>query len=134
MVAIINELGYGGTRIAIKNGQAPELQRLKREIAARREAPTVPLDVPVKESKGNGAVEKVLLTWQGQFRTLRDHLEFMMDTPFGPRHPVLTWCAWWAGLLLNRVRSFARAALTKPRANIYEHQRKHHNINDKLRK
>ena len=64
LVEIINELGYGGTRIAIKCDQAPELQKLRREIGARRTAPTVPLDVPVKESKGNGAVEKAIRTWQ----------------------------------------------------------------------
>ena len=64
IVAILSELGYGGTRIAIKCDQAPELQKIRREIAARRTAATVPLDVPVKESKGNGAVEKAIRTWQ----------------------------------------------------------------------
>ena len=104
IVAILSELGYGGTRIAIKCDQAPELQKIRREIAARRASATVPLDVPVKESKGNGAVEKAIRTWQGQFRTLKDHLEYMIDAPLGPRQPVLTWCAWWAALLLNLVR------------------------------
>ena len=104
VVAILSELGYGGTRIAIKCDQAPELQKIRREIAARRTSATVPLDVPVKESKGNGAVEKAIRTWQGQFRTLKDHLEYMMNAPIGPRQPVLTWCAWWAALLLNLVR------------------------------
>ena len=49
-------------------------------------------------------MEKAIQTWQGQFRTLKDHLEYMIDTPLGPRYRALTWCAWWASLLLNRVR------------------------------
>ena len=104
LVSFISELGYGGVRIAIKCDQAPELLKFRMQIAARMTAATVPINVPVKESKGNGAVEKAIRTWQGQFRTLKDHLEYMIDTPLGPRHPALTWCAWWASLLLNRFR------------------------------
>ena len=34
------------------------------------------MDVPVKESKANGAMEKSVRTWSGQFRTLKSHLEY----------------------------------------------------------
>ena len=59
----------------MKNDGAPELKELRRLVSAKRSQPTFPLDVPVRESKGNGAVEKAVRTWQGQFRTLRSHLE-----------------------------------------------------------
>ena len=47
-----------------------ELLRLRREVTAFRSAPTVPIDLMKKEMKNNGAVEKAVPTWEGQFRTL----------------------------------------------------------------
>ena len=102
--AALDELGYGGCRVAIKCDNARELLKLREAISARRTAPTVPITVPIKESRGNGAVERAVRTWQGQFRTLKDHAEFELGAEFGPRHPMLTWCAWWSAALLNRVK------------------------------
>ena len=45
--AVIDELGYTGIRIVIKHDNAKELVKLRSEIAARRAAPTVPIDTPV---------------------------------------------------------------------------------------
>ena len=70
--AVTDELGYSGARIAVKVDNAPELLRLRAELTSRRSAPTVPITVPVKESKNNGAVEKAVRTWQGQFRIIKD--------------------------------------------------------------
>ena len=102
--AVLDELGYGGCRVAIKCDNARELLKLRDAVSARRSAPTVPITVPVKESRGNGAVERAVHTRQGQFRTLKDHAEFELGEEFGPRHPMLTWCAWWSAALLNRVK------------------------------
>ena len=102
--SIIDELGYSGVRVALKSDNAKELVRLRTEIAARRSAPSVPLESPVAESKCNGAIEKAVRTWQGQFRTLKDHLEYEIGEELGPRSTVWTWCAWWAAGLLNRVK------------------------------
>ena len=68
---VINELGYGGIKIAVKCDKAPDLQLLRRQVSARRSAATVPIDVETRESKGNGAVKQAVRTWQGQFRTLK---------------------------------------------------------------
>ena len=35
-----------------------------------RDAPTIPLDTSVKESQGNGGMERAIKTIQGQYRTL----------------------------------------------------------------
>ena len=67
---IIYELGYGQVKIAIKSDRARELQELRRAIADSRDAATVPIDVPARESKANGGMEKAVRTWSGQFRTL----------------------------------------------------------------
>ena len=74
VVNVLSELGYAGVMVAMKHDKAPELLDLRRQVSARRAAPTVPIDVPVRESKANGAVEKAVQTWQGQFRTLKIHL------------------------------------------------------------
>ena len=102
--SVIDELGYAGVRIVMKHDNAKELVRLRREVTARRSAPTVPMDSPVKESKCNGAVERAVRTWQGQFRTLKDHVEHELGEELGPRSSLWTWCAWWAAALLNRVK------------------------------
>ena len=102
--SIIDELGYAGVRIVIKHDNAQELIKLRSEVTARRSAPTVPMESPVAESKCNGAIERAVRTWQGQFRTLKDHLEYELGSELGPRSPIWTWCAWWAAALLNRVK------------------------------
>ena len=63
-------------------------------MAARRTTATVPTPVPVRESKGNGAVEKGVKTWQGQFRTLKDNLGHGIGVEVPKGHPVLQWLAW----------------------------------------
>ena len=76
---VLNELGYSGIKVALKSDAAPELRELKKLVAAKRSCPTVPLEVPARESKANGAVERAVRTWQGQFRTLKSHLESGID-------------------------------------------------------
>ena len=72
---MIDELGYNEARIAIKSDAAPELQQIREQVRNLRIAPTTPIDVPVKESKMNGAAERAVRSWEGQFRTVRDHVE-----------------------------------------------------------
>ena len=73
----------------MKTDRAREILQLRREVTALRSAPTVPNDVMKKESKSNGAVEKAVQTWEGQFRTLKGHLEFELDEALPKDHPVL---------------------------------------------
>ena len=53
----------------------PELVQLRNEARKLRSAPTTPIDVPVQESKTNGAVEQAVKSWEGQFPTIRAHVE-----------------------------------------------------------
>ena len=61
----------------------------------------MPMDVPARESKANGAMEKVVRTWAGQFRTLKSHLEYETKIEVPLPHPVLQWMAWWAAGILT---------------------------------
>ena len=91
MYTVLCELGYAGIAVSMKCGQAPELKELRRQVSLRRSAPTVPIDVPVRESKANGAVERAVKTWQGQFRTLKSHLEHSIGKQLDKKHPIFQW-------------------------------------------
>ena len=78
------------------------MHELRRAIAATRDQPTVPLDVPGRESKGNGGMERAVRTWEGQYRTVKSHMEYEIKEKLELHHPVLQWLAWWAAGLLNR--------------------------------
>ena len=56
---VIDELRYEGVEIGMKMDGARELLQLRREVAALRSAPTVPVDVMQKESKKNDTVSLV---------------------------------------------------------------------------
>ena len=99
----IYESGYSGLPISMKCDAAPELKEIRRKVAAKGTTATVPIDVPVGESKGNGAVEKGVKTWQGQFRTIKDHLDHGIGFEVPKDHLVLQWLAWWSASVLNRV-------------------------------
>ena len=75
--------------MALRSDAGPELRELKKMVAAKRSSPFVPLEVPVRESKANGAVERAVRTWQGQFRTLNSHLESGIDFVLPREHPIL---------------------------------------------
>ena len=109
---VIYELGYDQLKIAVKCDGARELQELRRAIGNSREAPTVPIDVPVKESKANGGMERAVRTWTGQFRTLKSHLEYELKQKIPLRHPILQWMAVWAAGIFTRfaVRHHGRTA------------------------
>ena len=117
--SILWELGYGGITVSIKCDQAPELKEIRKQVSMRRNSPTVPIDVPVRESKANGSVERAVKTWQGQFRTLKSHLEFSVDKKLPKDHPVFQWMAWWSASLLNRV------AIKNHGRTVFEHTTGH---------
>ena len=91
---VINELSYLGVKVALKSDAAPELRELKKLVATKRSCPTVPLEVPARESKANGAVERAVRTWHGQFRKLKSHRESGIDMTLPREHQLLQWCAW----------------------------------------
>ena len=70
-----------------------------------RTVPTTAIDVSVKESKMNGTAERAVRSWEGQFRTVGDHVEGdiaeMDERTVDAKHPLWQWCAWWASSILN---------------------------------
>jgi hypothetical protein len=52
----IDESGYIGTRVVLKSDQEDPIKALKRAIAVKRQADTVMIESPVRDSKSNGSV------------------------------------------------------------------------------
>ena len=92
--SVLNKLGYSGIKVALKRDAALELRELEKLAAAKRSCATVPMEVPARESKANGAVERAVRTWQGQLQTLKSHFEPGIDMKLPREHPILQWCAW----------------------------------------
>ena len=101
---LIDQLGYGGVRIGIQNDNAKELIAIRQGVTQLRNSPTTPIEVPVRESRANGACERAVRTWESQFRTIKNHLETVLDFQLSPTHPIWGWCGHWAANVLARVR------------------------------
>ena len=110
---LMEELGYGGMKIGFKSDNAEELVSLRKRVAEVRRMETVPIVVPVRVSQANGAVERAVRTWQGQFRTLRSHLEDEVGVAISPDHPIWQWGAMWASGLLSVALNAAQVVLAK---------------------
>ena len=106
VVAFMKEIGAGQGDITIKSDQEPALIALVREIGSHRAAGgggrMVVESSPVGDSQGNGVVERVIMSVQGQIRVLRSALEDRIKAKLEPDHPVLAWMCEYASVLLNR--------------------------------
>ena len=85
----LERAGYGGVAITLKSDGEERFVALKRSIALRRAAETMPIEAPVRESKSNGAIEKAVQTWQGQFRTIKSRLEDNLKMKVTMDHPLV---------------------------------------------
>ena len=110
------EAGYGGVHVTLKSDQEPSTLNLKRVVAATRSAPTIPVETPVRQSKSNGDVERAIRTWQGQFRTMRHHLESRLKCKLDKGGAIMHWLISWAAELINKYHVQDRAEDTQKNA------------------
>ena len=87
----LEDAGYSGVNITIKSDQEPAIVALKRAVALRRHAATCLIESPVRESQSNGTIERVIRSWQGQFRTLKHQLEGHLGKMINMDHPMVEW-------------------------------------------
>ena len=88
---------------------------LRKQVSLRHTAPTVPICVPVRQSKANAAAGRAVKTWQGQFRTLKSNLETSFSKQLAKKPSIFQWMAWWSASLLKR------AAVKENGRTIFEH-------------
>ena len=92
----IDESGCSGTAVTIRSDQEESILALKKAIAVHRQAETVLLESPVRDSKANGSAERAVRTWAGQLRTLRHHLESRLKKTVPKDSAMMSWLVSWA--------------------------------------
>ena len=73
-VGKINDCGYSGEAITMKNDNEASLVAVTKSVAAMRAGETVMINSPVRASKSNGKMERAVRKWQGQLRTTKHRL------------------------------------------------------------
>ena len=99
-MAVVSE----GRGVTLKSDGERSITALKNGIAAARDAPTVPVETPARESKSNGAMEVRVKSWQAQFRTMLFDLQNCVQAviPLGNR--IISWLVKWAATVLNKYK------------------------------
>ena len=98
----IEDFGYAGTKIVLKNDQEPAMVDMQKKVMAARSAETVPKNSEVGESQSNGEVENAIKRFQEQLRTLKDDLEAKTGLDIEMKHAIIPWLVEWTGVTLNR--------------------------------
>ena len=90
--------------MVLKSDQEESIIALKMAVAIKRQAPTVNIESPVRDSHANGSAEGSVRTWAAQLRTMRHHLEFRMQHKIPIHAPLMTWLVSWAAEVICRYR------------------------------
>ena len=100
----IDESGNAGTKVVIRSDQEESIIALKKAVTIRRQAETVLIESPVRDSRANGSAERTVRSWAAQVRTLRHHLETRIKTKVPKESPLMSWIASWAAEVLTRYK------------------------------
>ena len=92
--------------MVFKSDQEESRIALKSAVAIKRQAPTVNIESPVRDSQANGNAERerAVRTWATQLRTTRHHMEFGMQSKIPIHSPLMTWLVSWAVEMICRYR------------------------------
>ena len=77
---------------------------LKKSVAIMRQAPTVSIETPVRDSQANGNAERAVRTWAAQMRTMRHHLEHRLQHKIPIFSALMTWLVSWSAEVICRYR------------------------------
>ena len=78
LVGKLDAFGYHGVYVALKSDNGPCILALKDAVALRREGETSLLESPVRASTSNAHLERAIMFWREQFRTLRHYTEMRL--------------------------------------------------------
>ena len=102
---VIEDWGYGNMSIIMKSDQENAIKALKKHVAEKRvNVETIMEESPKKDSASNGAVERAIRTWAGQFRTIKDAYEFKSGMSLKVNEPITTWMMLWTGEVLDKYK------------------------------
>ena len=96
----------------IKSDQEEAIIALKKAVAVKRQAETVLIESPVRDSRANGAAERAIRTWASQLRTIRHQVEHRLQEKINNESPLMTWLVAWAAEVLCRykIQAFGRTS------------------------
>ena len=90
--------------MVLKSDQEESIIALKNAVAIKRQAPTVNIESPVRDSQANGNAERAVRTWAAQLRTMRHHMEFRMQHKIPTHSPLMAWLVSWAADVICRYK------------------------------
>ena len=100
----LNQAGCRGTKVVLKSDQEESIIALKKAVAIKRQAETVPIESPVLDSRANGAIERTIQVLVAQVRTFRHHLEYRLGKKMSNGSALMSWLTVWAADVLTRYR------------------------------
>ena len=103
----IDQAGCRGVKVVLKSDQEESIIALKKAVAIKRQAPTVNIESPVRDSQANGSAERAVRTWTARLRTMRHHLELRMQHKIPIHAPWMTWLVSSAADVICRYRIHA---------------------------
>ena len=85
---------------------------LKKAAGIRRQAETVYIESPARNSQSNGSAERAVRTWAARVRTMRHHLESKIVATMSKDSAPMTLLAAWANKCYS-VQSNGRASFAR---------------------
>ena len=104
MLQDLNEAGYSKSRLCIRSDQEKVVKKIKTDLIAAREADSVPMESPVRESQCNGRMERMIQTLEGQIRTLLMDLKLNANIDLKPSDVAYKYLVNWACTIITRYR------------------------------
>ena len=104
MLQDLAEAGYSKSKLCFRSDQENVVKSIKDEIIRERDADSVPMESPVKESKSNGRMERAIQTLEGQVRTIVMDIQLNNGHNIHPAEVVYQYLLNWACTILNRYR------------------------------
>ena len=93
-----------GVKVVFKTDQEESIIAQKKAAAIKRQAPTVNIESPVRDSQANGNAERAVRAWAAQLRTMRHHMIFKTQHKIQIHSPLMPWLVAWAADAICRYR------------------------------
>ena len=110
----IDDSGCSGTPVSIRSDQEEAIMALKKAVAIYRQAETVMLESPARDSKANGAAERAVMSWACLLRTIKHHVERRLKTSIPKDSAMMTWLVSWAADIISRYKVHITEARSTP--------------------
>ena len=102
MVEELDEWGYRGQDLIMKNDQEPSIEAVRKAVTALRVGKTIPEGSARGESQSNGRAEDAGRRVREYARVLKEQMEDKMQGVIDAEDPIMQWLVRWAAMMMNR--------------------------------